>query len=424
MRSYLSLLLFLCTAAVASPILDLQLQISTTTEHAQKPELWSPVFWQKIGISMVLVLLGGLFAGLTLALMGLNELYLRVLATSSQNPSERSNASKVLALLEKGRHWVLVARILLAAIINESLPIFLDSAIGGGFAAVVLSAAAIAASVRYGLTIGSLCAPFVLILMYLLAPIAYPIAALLDRVLGAHGVHTYNKAELKTLLQFHTSSGRKEGPLRDDEMSILSGVLELGAKQVGEIMTPMRDVVTIAADALLDDELIEIMIRTGYSRFPVHEKGNPQVFVGLLLVKKLLRYDPALRLPVSHFPLSILPEAPPSIDCFQALDYFQTGRAHLLLVSRTPGMAGGALGVEILSEEIVDETDFYEDNVSKQQATRLMAKAGVMQGIVEKRRCATATERTCLIQFDSDAEAASVLGSGGNLGYGSIGVTR
>lgn len=65
----------------------------------------------------------------------------------------------------------------------------------------------------------------------------------------------------------------------------------------------------------------------------------------------------------------------------------QTGRAHLLLISATPGQAGGALGVitlediieEIISEEIVDETDRYEDNQSKKRAKR-MTTAAVMRG--------------------------------------------
>lgn len=48
---------------------------------------------------------------------------------------------------------------------------------------------------------------------------------------------------------------------------------------------------------------------------------------------------------MSKFPLNALPEAKPDLNCFQALDYFQTGRAHLLLVSETPGRRGGALGV-------------------------------------------------------------------------------
>ncbi|KAI6137156.1 hypothetical protein F5141DRAFT_1079086 [Pisolithus sp. B1] len=75
-------------------------------------------------------------------------------------------------------------------------------------------------------------------------------------------------------------------------------------------------------------------------------------------------------LTVPHFKLSILPEARPSINCFQALEYFQTWRAHMLLISRTPGIAGGGIGV-ITLEEIVDETDRYEDNQSKKQAKRL-----------------------------------------------------
>lgn len=94
-----------------------------------------------------------------------------------------------------------------------------------------------AVSVRYGLSIGAACAPFVLFLMYLLAPIAYPIAKLLDFVLGHNETHTYKKAELKSFLQFHRTG---EEPLRDDEISILNGVLELNGKSVEKIMTPMK----------------------------------------------------------------------------------------------------------------------------------------------------------------------------------------
>src|ERR1700730_3251362 len=64
---------------------------------------------------------------------------------------------------------------------------------------------------------------------YALAPIAWPTAKLLDRVLGKNDVHTYKKAELKSFLQFHRTG---EEPLRDDEISILNGVLELNTKNV------------------------------------------------------------------------------------------------------------------------------------------------------------------------------------------------
>jgi metal transporter CNNM len=48
----------------------------------------------------------------------------------------------------------------------------------------------------------------------------------------------------------------------------------------------------------------------------VHESHDPDTFIGLLLVKKLIKYDPAIGLLVSSFPLLILPE--PSVNCFQA----------------------------------------------------------------------------------------------------------
>lgn len=349
--------------------------------------------------SAILVLAGGVFAGLSIGLMGLDELHLRVLATSSEEKTERTNAQIVLNLMQRGRHWVLVVLLLSNVIINESLPIFLDSAIGGGLLAIVISATAIvifgevipqAVCARHGLAIGARFAPFVLLLMYLFAPIAYPVAKILDRALGVHDTHTYKKAELKSFLQFHRTG--KE-PLRDDEIGILNGVLELSSKNVEMIMTPICDVAMLSSDTILDHATIDAILTSGYSRFPVHKPGNPLAFEGLLLIKKLLMYDPARALPVSHFPLSILPEALPSINCFQALDYFQTGRAHLLLISRTPGSQGGAIGLitledvieEIISEEIVDETDQYEDNQSKRHAERMINDT-VMRDIVERER--------------------------------------
>jgi len=76
------------------------------------PEIGSPEFYSKLLVSAMLVLLGGAFAGsrlsfprrltaylpcshsLTLGLMGLDELHLRVLAASSDDPKEKQNAKR------------------------------------------------------------------------------------------------------------------------------------------------------------------------------------------------------------------------------------------------------------------------------------------------------------------------------------------
>jgi len=148
--------------------------------------------------------------------------------------------------------------------------------------------------------------------------------------------------------------------------------------------------VTISSDTILDHKAVAKLLSSGYSRFPVYKGSDKTNFIGLLLIKKLITYDPDDELPVDSFVLSILPEAKGTINCFQALDYFQTGRAHLLLVTDHPGEPRGAIGVitlediieEIIEEEIVDETDRYESNQSKLKAKR-MSTAAIMKGIVE-----------------------------------------
>ncbi|WRT68376.1 uncharacterized protein IL334_005352 [Kwoniella shivajii] len=366
----------------------------------------SPAFWWKLGLSVVFVLSGGVFAGLTLALMGSDDLNLRVLATSSEDPKERKAAGKVLKLLSRGRHWVLVVLLLGNVIVNESLPIFLDDVLGGGLYAVIVSTTMIvifgeiipqAVCVRYGLAIGGACATMVWGFMILFSPIAWPTAKLLDYILGTDEGHTYKKAELKSFLQFHREG---EEPLRDDEIGILNGVLSLNDKHAQEIMTPIKDCLTLPADKILDHEAIDHILLSGFSRIPVYEPGQKDNFVGMLLVKRLITYNPDDEWPVSKFSLLPLPEAKPEINCFQALDYFQTGRAHLLLISNTPGQKGGAIGIvsledlieEIIGEEIVDETDRYEDNHSKKMAKR-SGPAAVMRGIIERRRVINAFSR-------------------------------
>ncbi|CAI4802705.1 CNT_collapsed_G0049410.mRNA.1.CDS.1 [Saccharomyces cerevisiae] len=80
-------------------------------------------------ISIILVLLGGVFAGLTLGLMGQDEVYLKVISTSGSN-SEKKLAKRVLDLISRGKHWVLVTLLLSNVITNETLPIVLTGVLG------------------------------------------------------------------------------------------------------------------------------------------------------------------------------------------------------------------------------------------------------------------------------------------------------
>ncbi|POY71912.1 hypothetical protein BMF94_5069 [Rhodotorula taiwanensis] len=410
----------------------------------------SSAFWWKLGLSAVLVLLGGVFAGLTLGLMGLDLVNLQVLSTSGDE-QEQKDATKVMKLLERGRHWVLVVLLLSNVVVNESLPIFLDSILGGGVGAVILSTTLIvifgeiipqSICARYGLRIGAVAAPFVLALMYIEFPIAYPIAKLLDRTLGEEQGVTYKKAELKTFVGLHRQFG--EETLNDDEVTIISSVLELGDKSVADIMTPLEDIYSLPVDTKLSQTVVDGILASGHSRIPIHAHGNPTDFVGMLsesplakprriradavdstVVKKLISYDPEDEQQIGDFALSVLPETGPDSTCLDVLNYFQQGRSHILLVSKTPGEPGGALGVvslediieEMIGEEIVDETDLYIDIHAKTKVVRAPARrsakegklAPLIAGVIERRRQARRqnTADTSFANGGDDSNGAS-----------------
>jgi metal transporter CNNM len=110
--------------------------LSPRDHHDNVPEAEGGALWVLYLASAVLVLSGGAFAGLTIALMGQDEIYLQVISLDPEEP-QRKNARRVHDLLRKGKHWVLVTLLLSNVIVNETLPVVLDRCFGGGVAAVV-----------------------------------------------------------------------------------------------------------------------------------------------------------------------------------------------------------------------------------------------------------------------------------------------
>ena len=208
--------------------------------------------------------------------------------------------------------------------------------------------------VRYGLPIGAWMSPLVVVLMYILSPVAWPTAKLLDYLLGEDHGTTYKKAGLKTLVTLHRTLGSAGEQLNMDEVTIISSVLDLKEKPIGSIMTPMDDVFIMSADTVLDEDTMDIILSAGYSRIPIHAPDNPTNFVGMLLVKILITYDPEDCKPVRDFALATLPETSPETSCLDIVNFFQEGKSHMVLVSDSPGKDVGALGVVTL-EDVIEE---------------------------------------------------------------------
>jgi metal transporter CNNM len=97
--------------------------------------------------------------------MGQDHVHLEVIARSG-TPKERSDAKRVLNVLQRGRHWVLVSLLLGNVITNETLPIVSRREVKGGWLAVFASTILIvifgeiipqSVCAKYGLSIGAWC---------------------------------------------------------------------------------------------------------------------------------------------------------------------------------------------------------------------------------------------------------------------------
>jgi metal transporter CNNM len=196
--------------------------------------------------------------------------------------------------------------------------------------------------------------PFVLGLMYIMAPVAWPTAKLLDYLLGEDHGTVYKKAGLKTLVTLHRTLGVAGEQLNSDEVTIISACLDLKEKPVEAIMTPMEDVFIMSMDTVLDEKTMDLILSQGFSRIPIHSPDNRENFVGMLLVKMLITYDPEDCKPVRDFALATLPETRADTSCLDIINFFQEGKSHMVLVSEYPGLDHGALGVVTL-EDVIEE---------------------------------------------------------------------
>ncbi|OCF59040.1 hypothetical protein L486_03538 [Kwoniella mangroviensis CBS 10435] len=344
----------------------------------------STLFLWYILIIVGLVLLGGVFSGLTLGLMGLDTVNLQVLAISG-TPEERKQAPRVLNLIGKGKHTMLVVLLLGNTLINTSLPIFLDSIVGGGLIAVLGSTLLIVTICdRYGLAIGSTFTPVIKILIILMYPIAKPIGMILDYILGKHSDPvTYRKAELKTFVSLGV-----EDKLNEDELGLLGSVLEFSNKKVGDVMTAREDMYTLSSDKIVDEELVSEILKKGYSRIPVcNEKSLMELILLGFSLRSLVSYDPTDLHPASRLVSQVLPQCSPDLPLLEG--DFQTGRSHMLLITETPGEGGRILGLvtledvveELIGKEIIDETDVYVDTHSRIPVIRSAYKPRKTKGL-------------------------------------------
>lgn len=75
----------------------------------------------------------------------------------------------------------------------------------------------------------------------------------------------------------------KGGSLSVHETTIIGGALELTSKTARDAMTPLSETFSIDVNAKLDKNLMNLIIKKGYSRVPVYY-DQPGNIIGALLV--------------------------------------------------------------------------------------------------------------------------------------------
>ncbi|MCM1489577.1 MAG: gliding motility-associated protein GldE [Muribaculum sp.] len=155
--------------------------------------------------------------------------------------------------------------------------------------------------------------------------------------------------ELEKVLEI---SDLEEG--KDKEM--LEGILTFGDKEASEIMISRVDVTDIEYHSEFS-EVVDVIVKSGYSRIPVYDRSQDTI-KGILYSKDLLPYigteDPKFRWQALIRDAYFVPESR-SLD--DLLEDFRKKKMHIAIVIDEYGDTQGIVTLEDVIEEIVGEID-------------------------------------------------------------------
>ena len=315
-------------------------------------------------IVIFLVLLSGLFSGLTLGLLSLDKSELKRKITLGNK-----KAKKVYSVRKRGN--LLLCTLLLGNVaVNSTLAIFLGN-IASGFVAGIVATGLIvvfgeiipqATFSRYALEVGARTAWLVKIFIFVMFPICFPIAWILDKTLGEEMATIYSKKELMKIVEEH--EGSKHSDVDGDEERIIKGALSYSDKKVEDVMTPRQAVFALEENVALDKKKLDEIRKEGFTRIPVYRENMDNV-VGLLYAKDLINIKVGKKIKyVCHKGRTPIVSSETKLDVL--LDKLIKSKNHLAFVQNKFGGFYGIVTLEdvieeILKMEIVDETDKFPD---------------------------------------------------------------
>ena len=356
--------------------------------HSENPGIVVSKLIGDIVIVLVIVLIGGFFAGAEMALVSLREGQVRRLA-------RRGKRGQRAAKLAQDPN-----RFLSAVQIGVTLATLFTGAYGAATLAGVLTSALVRAHLARDLAsplsfaLVTVAITYVTLILGELAPkrialqrverVALFSAPILDRIaiLARPLVWLLSKSTnfVVTIVGGNPRANRTvmtEEELRDlvasnqvlsqDEREIVGDVFDAGKRQLREVLLPRTEVEFVSADIPLS-EAAQLAVSVPYSRLPVYRDSYDNV-IGFVHIRDLL--DPAR----AHRPLTVgqvsrhVKFLPISKTVLTALSEMRRERAHLAIVVDEYGGTAGIVTLEDLVEELIgdirDEYDIADDQTRR-----------------------------------------------------------
>lgn len=149
--------------------------------------------------------------------------------------------------------------------------------------------------------------------------------------------------------------------------SVIEGALQVENLEVRDVMVPKSKMVTVDNNQSTK-ELLEVMVKSAHSRFPVFNEKKNKV-EGVILAKDLLSYLSGSRTKEFNYKEYLRPSilVPESKTLGALLRDFQQKKSHMAIVIDEYGEIAGLVTLEDVLEQIVgeieDEHDLEEDNI-------------------------------------------------------------
>lgn len=242
-------------------------------------------------ITIFLLCCSALFSGLTLGYFSLN------LNTIERRAKHGNKEALAIYPIRKQGNLLLTTLLLGNVAVNTILSVYLGSIVSGVVAGFIATSLIFlfgeilpqAAFSRHAIWVGSRFAPLMRIVMFIMLPVTFPIAFILNKLLGEEMPSLYSRRELMQIVSDLEASEHSD--LDQDEGRIIHGALQFSHTTVREIMTPKEKVTTYEMHQRINEEFINDIGQSGFSRYPVYS-GNPDNIVGILYAKDLISESP------------------------------------------------------------------------------------------------------------------------------------